>query len=169
MFLTFIFSAEKFSKSPPLFFLHDPVAKICRVAVALVPVLMRLRERRIRSSELARRRLSVALRRTPDPDGPVVGRRNEDPRVDGVPRDAVDRPAVAGQDGDRRLLLDVVDVHLVVLGPRRYEVLLGTAETAENSDVINGLLNLSPANASEHLPLQSLNLSDTLIIDISKT
>ena len=76
---------------------------------------MRLRERRIQSSELARRRLSVALRRAPDPDGPVVGRRNEDPRVNGVPGNAVDRPAVAGEDGDGRLLLDVVDVDFVVL------------------------------------------------------
>ena len=52
--------------------------------------------------------------------------------IDRVPRHTVDSPHMAGQHGDGFILLDMVDVDLVVLGPRGYKGLIHSAETTVN-------------------------------------
>jgi hypothetical protein len=77
-------------------FLHDTVAAkvVAGVAVAVAAVLVRLRDRTTRSSELSGGRSPEPLRRSPDPDRSVVGGGNEDPRVDRIPGNTVDSPGV---------------------------------------------------------------------------
>lgn len=112
-----IHEANVFVKTVSFFsttsYLHYAVAKIVQtIPMSIGSILMRLRERAGHSSDVTWWRLPIPLSRTPNSNCAVVRGGDENPRVNWIPSHAVHSSPVSTENGNRRLLFDVIDVHL---------------------------------------------------------